>query len=83
MNYTVIKLFKIKTTLILSKDNTVLENEKSATSNTDGKFILKPLPYNIYTIKIEKEGYETTTIPDVHVKLGKIKTLRVVLSQIS
>lgn len=52
---------------------TVVELNKTAKSDTLGKYVFKPIPNGKYTIKAAAAGFNDVEIEDVEIKVGEIK----------
>jgi hypothetical protein len=54
--------------------------ERTATTNNDGDFSIPNLPPATYSMRVEKSGFKTTTIPAFDLLVGKDANESVVLS---
>src|SRR5579859_4840963 len=54
--------------------------ERTATTNNDGDFSIPNLPPATYSMRVEKSGFKTTTIPSFDLLVGKDANESVVLS---
>ncbi len=78
---------QLKGTITDSADNqpiksatvTIVELNKSTTTNSTGKYSFKPVEHGKYTVTVTKEGYQPFENDEIEVKLGDIKHLDVSL----
>jgi Carboxypeptidase regulatory-like domain/TonB-dependent Receptor Plug Domain/TonB dependent receptor len=54
--------------------------ERTATTNNDGDFSIPNLPPATYSLRVEKAGFKTTTIPSLELLVGKDANESIVLS---
>lgn len=52
---------------------------RSTTSDTDGKYKIKPIPHGVYDITVTATGFETFTDPTVELKFGESTIIDAVL----
>jgi len=58
---------------------TVVELGKTAQTDSAGKYSIKPIEHGKYTVKIEKDGYQTFEDDEIEIKMGDIGHLDVSL----
>lgn len=58
---------------------TVVELSKTAQTDSAGEYSIKPIEHGKYTVKIEKEGYQTFEDDEIEIKMGDIRHLDVSL----
>lgn len=58
---------------------TVVELSKTAKTDSSGEYSIKPIEHGKYTVKIEKEGYQTFEDDEIEIKMGDIRHLDVSL----
>jgi hypothetical protein len=58
---------------------TIVETGKTAKTTTTGKYTIKPLAPNKYTVKVTATGFQDFQATDVDVKLGAVSNFNIVL----
>ena len=64
---------------VLNAKVTILENQKSAKANVDGRYFLGSLPEGIYTLVVTASFYKTSRIESIEVGPGESKKMDVPL----
>ncbi|RMF75344.1 MAG: hypothetical protein D6738_03945 [Acidobacteria bacterium] len=59
---------------------TIVELQRSATTDTNGNFLLENVPPGRYTLTVAKSGYERTVLSDIVVAAGRLTDVRVALT---
>ena len=59
----------------------IVDTKLGASTDIDGKFIIKRIPEGKYIVRVSFLGYETKSISDVEIKLNEITSLNVSISE--
>ncbi len=59
----------------------IIELTKTEVSDSLGNFTFSTLPPDLYSLQVTKNGYDTSIIPNIHIKSGNNNTLKIELKK--